>query len=113
MKVSEKDVLYVAGLANLALTPEEQVRMARDLTSILEYIDRLNALDTTDVPPMAQSSDRFGLDENKPDTERFACAYREDIPNGLRPSLPHGEAMANAPETDGTFFSVPKVIERC
>jgi aspartyl-tRNA(Asn)/glutamyl-tRNA(Gln) amidotransferase subunit C len=112
MKVTKNDVLYVAGLANLALTPEEQVRMACDLTSILEYIDRLNALDTTNVPPMAQTSYGFGIDELKQGTERFAYAYREDIPYGLRPSLPHGEAMANAPETDGTFFSVPKVIER-
>ena len=112
MKVTEKDVLYVAGLANLALTSEEQRRMLRDLNSILEYIDRLNTLDTTDVPPMAQTSDRFGIDESKQGTERFAYSYRDDIHNGLRPSLPHNEALANAPESDGTFFSVPKVIER-
>lgn len=112
MKVTEKDVLYVAGLANLALTAEEQVRMARDLNSILEYIDRLKALDTTDVPPMAQISDRFGSDQSQQGTQRFGYAYREDVLHGVRPSLPHQEALANAPETDGTFFKVPKVIER-
>ena len=112
MKVTEKDVLYVAGLANLELTEGEQARMVRDLNSILEYMDRLNTLDTTDVPAMAQTSDRFGLDQSKQGTERFSYTYREDIHKGLRPSLPHDEALANAPETDGTFFTVPKVIER-
>jgi aspartyl-tRNA(Asn)/glutamyl-tRNA(Gln) amidotransferase subunit C len=112
MKVTEKDVLYVAGLANLELTEGEQARMVRDLNSILEYMDRLNTLDTTDVPAMAQTSDRFGLDQSKQGTERFSYTYREDIHSGLRPSLPHDEALANAPETDGTFFTVPKVIER-
>ena len=112
MKVTEKDVLYVAGLANLELTEGEQARMVRDLNSILEYMDRLNTLDTTEVPAMAQPSDRFGLDQSKQGTERFSYTYREDIHNGLRPSLPHDEALANAPETDGTFFIVPKVIER-
>jgi aspartyl-tRNA(Asn)/glutamyl-tRNA(Gln) amidotransferase subunit C len=112
MKVTEKDVLYVAALANLELTEGEQARMVRDLNSILEYMDRLNTLDTTDVPAMAQTSDRFGLDQSKQGTERFSYTYREDIHNGLRLSLPHNEALANAPETDGTFFTVPKVIER-
>jgi aspartyl-tRNA(Asn)/glutamyl-tRNA(Gln) amidotransferase subunit C len=110
MKVTEKDVLYVAGLANLALTDEERTRMVRDLNSILEYVDRLNQLDTSNVPPMAQTSDRFGVDESG--TERFAYSYREDIHNGLRKSLPHYEALANAPDHDETFFRVPKVIER-
>ena len=112
MKVTEKDVLHVAALANLEFTEGEQVRMVRDMNSILEYMDRLNTLDTTDVPAMAQTSDRFGLDQSKQGTERFSYTYREDIHNGLRPSLPHDEALANAPETDGTFFTVPKVIER-
>lgn len=112
MKVTEKDVLYVAGLANLALTDEERTRMIRDLNSILEYVDRLNQLDTTNVPPMAQTSDKFGIDESKQGTERFAYSYREDIHNDLRKSLPRDEALANAPDSDETFFRVPKVIER-
>ena len=112
MKVTEKDVLYVAGLANLALSEAEQGRMLRDLNSILEYMDRLGTLDTTDVPPMAQTSDRFGVDEAAQDANRFRYTYRDDVHNGLRMSLPHDEALANAPESDGTFFTVPKVIER-
>jgi aspartyl-tRNA(Asn)/glutamyl-tRNA(Gln) amidotransferase subunit C len=112
MKVSEKDVLYVADLANLELTAEERGRMVRDLNSILDYVDRLNQLDTTNVAPMAQISDRFGVDDAKQGSERFAYAAREDLHNGLRESLPREDALANAPETDGTFFEVPKVIER-
>jgi aspartyl-tRNA(Asn)/glutamyl-tRNA(Gln) amidotransferase subunit C len=112
MKVTEKDVLYVADLANLALTDEERTRIVRDLNSILEYVDRLDQLDTANVPPMAQSSDKFGIDASKQGTERFAYSYRDDMHNGLRKSLPHDQALANAPDSDETFFRVPKVIER-
>jgi aspartyl-tRNA(Asn)/glutamyl-tRNA(Gln) amidotransferase subunit C len=112
MKVTEKDVAYVAGLANLDLTREERGRMLRDLNSILEHIDSLNELDTSDVPPMAQVSHRYGVDESKQESERFAHASREDVLEGLRKSLPHDIALQNAPDSDGTFFKVPKVIER-
>src|SRR5262250_1473357 len=112
MKITEKDVLYVADLANLDLTDHERQRMVRDLNSILDYIDRLNELDTANVPPMAQVSDRYGLDESKQGSERFAYASRDDIREGLRKSLPHDVALTNAPDADGTFFRVPKVIER-
>lgn len=112
MKVTEKDVVYVADLANLELTNDERRGMLRDLNSILEYIDRLNELDTSDVPPMAQVSDRYGVDPAKQGSERFAHAMRDDILEGLRKSLPHLEALANAPDADEAFFRVPKVIER-
>ena len=112
MKVTEKDVAYVADLANLELTEDERARMLRDLNSILDYVDRLNQLNTTNVPPMAQGSDRYGVDESKTGSARFDYASREDILEGLRKSLPHEVALENAPDTDGTFFKVPKVIER-
>jgi aspartyl-tRNA(Asn)/glutamyl-tRNA(Gln) amidotransferase subunit C len=112
MKVTEKDVAYVADLANLELTGEERAGMVRDLNSILDYIDRLNELDTSDVPPMAQVSDRYGVDQTKQGSQRFAYATREDVLEGLRKSLPHDEALANAPDADEDFFRVPKVIER-
>lgn len=112
MKVTEKDVAYVADLANLELTEEERARMLRDLNSILEYIERLSELNTDDVAPMAQVSDRYGVDDSLQGSERFAYSVREDVKNGLRESLPHEIAMKNAPDTDGTFFEVPKVIER-
>ena len=112
MKVTDKDVSYVAELANLELTEEERKGMLRDLNSILEYIDRLNELDTSQVPPMAQVSDHYGVDQSKQGSERFAYASREDVLQGLRKSLPHDEALANAPDADEKFFRVPKVIER-
>jgi aspartyl-tRNA(Asn)/glutamyl-tRNA(Gln) amidotransferase subunit C len=112
MKVTDKDVAYVAELANLDLTDEERTGMLRDLNSILDYIDRLNELDTSDVPAMAQVSDRYGMDEQKQGSARFAYASRDDVPEGLRKSLPHEEALGNAPDADEEFFRVPKVIER-
>ncbi len=112
MKVTEKDVAYVADLANLELTEAERAGMVRDLNSILDYVDLLNELDTSNVPPMAQVSDRYGVDEAKQGSERFAYASREDILEGLRKSLPHDVALENAPDADEEFFRVPKVIER-
>jgi len=101
VKVTEKDVAYVAELANLELTPEERARMVGDLNSILGHIQMLNELGTSNVEPMAQVS-----------VQSKDGAMREDILEGLRKSLSHDVALANAPETDGTFFEVPKVIER-
>ncbi len=112
MKVTEKDVAYVAGLSNLELSTEERERMVRDLNSILGHIDTLEKLDTSSIEPMAQVSDRYGVDQSKQGSERFAYASREDVLEGLRKSLPHEEALANAPDADKTFFRVPKVIER-
>src|SRR5258708_5616185 len=112
MKVTEKDVAYVADLANLELTDQERSGMLRDLNSILDYINVLNELDTSNVPPMAQVSDRYGVDESKQGSERFAYASREDVLDGLRKSLPHDVALENAPDADTQFFRVPKVIER-
>jgi aspartyl-tRNA(Asn)/glutamyl-tRNA(Gln) amidotransferase subunit C len=97
MRITDTDVAYVADLANLDLTDQERKRMLRDLNSILEYIDRLNELDTTNVPPMAQTS--------LPTVE----AMREDE---LRPCLQREDALKNAPDSDGEFFRVPKVIEK-
>jgi len=112
MKVTEENVAYVAELANLELTDDERRAILRDLNSILDYVDRLNQLDTSDVPPMAQVSDRYGVDDAKQGSERFAYAMREDVLEGLRKSLPHQEALANALDADEHFFRVPKVIER-
>ena len=112
MRVTEKDVTYVADLANLELTADERVGMVRDLNSILGHIDMLNEIDTSSVEPMSQVSERYGVDAAKHGSERFAHAYREDVPEGLRKSLSQESALANAPDADGMFFRVPKVIER-
>ena len=99
-RVAAEDVRRVAELAYLELTPEEEVRMGRDLNAILGYIAQLNELDTSSVAPMAQVAEVLGS---------ASGSLRADTP---RPSLQREAAMAAAPETDGTFFKVPKVIER-
>jgi len=108
MKVTEQDVVYVADLANLELTGQERVGLAKDLNSILEFVDRLNELDTSDVPPMAQVSDRYGAPE-KTGSDKFSYTIRPDM---HRPSLAREAALQNGPDADGTFFKVPKVIEK-
>lgn len=112
--VTEKDVAYVAELAHLDLTDEERARMLKDLNSILGYIDRLNELDTANVEPMAQVAERYGTPtaadvRGNSGSDAFAQAMRPDEP---RPCMPRDEALQNAPNSDGVFFKVPKVIER-
>ena len=89
MKVTDKDVAYVADLANLDLTPEERTGMLRDLNSILDYVDRLNELDTSDVPPMAQVSDRYGVDEEQPSgyLRQLAWPFRHAQPGPRSPGV--------------------------
>jgi aspartyl-tRNA(Asn)/glutamyl-tRNA(Gln) amidotransferase subunit C len=99
-EVSLEDVRRVAELASLELTPEEEPRMQRDLNSILEYVAQLSELDTADVPAMAQVGELLG--EADP-------SLRADEE---RPCLDRALVTAQAPETDGRFFKVPKVIER-
>jgi aspartyl-tRNA(Asn)/glutamyl-tRNA(Gln) amidotransferase subunit C len=107
MNISEADVMRVAELANLELTAEERQRIAKDLNSILGYVGRLSQLDTSGVEPMAQvaTSAQIGGTANP-------SAWREDEIEALRKSFSREQALANAPEADGTFFQVPKVIER-
>jgi aspartyl-tRNA(Asn)/glutamyl-tRNA(Gln) amidotransferase subunit C len=102
--VSIDDVRRVAELANLELTSEEEPRMQRDLNAILGHIAQLNELDTAGVPAMAQVGEVLGgLLQDRGE------ALREDV---VKPSVDRTKIMAAAPETDGRFFKVPKVIER-
>ena len=102
--VTLDEVRHVAELANLELTAEEMPQMQRDLNAILEHIAELNALDTTDVPAMAQVGEMLGEA-----TDAEGAELRRDE---VRPSISRAAVMAEAPETDGRFFKVPKVIER-
>ena len=104
--VTVEDVRRVAELANLHLTSEEEPRMQRDLNSILGYIAQLNEVDTTKVAPLAQVGDLLTEITDKPSSE---ATLR---PDEQRPSLDRASVMREAPETDGRFFKVPKVIER-
>jgi aspartyl-tRNA(Asn)/glutamyl-tRNA(Gln) amidotransferase subunit C len=106
--VSEVQVQQVAALANLELTPEELPSMRRDLNAILGYIEQLNEVDVADVPPMAQVSEVVAPSQTG-DRPAVQTPMREDVPV---PSLERAPVMAAAPETDGVFFKVPRVIER-
>jgi aspartyl-tRNA(Asn)/glutamyl-tRNA(Gln) amidotransferase subunit C len=102
--VTIEEVRRVAELANLELTAEEEPRMQRDLNAILGHIAQLNELDTAGVLPMAQVGEILGgLLQDRGETLRV---------DEVRPSLDRAAVMASAPETDGRFFKVPKVIER-
>jgi aspartyl-tRNA(Asn)/glutamyl-tRNA(Gln) amidotransferase subunit C len=100
-KVTLNDVERVAELAHLELSPEETPRMVDDLNAILDYVAELNELDTTGVAPLAQVSELQG-----------AGGSGSLRPDSLVPSLNRAVVMPEAPETDGSFFKVPKVIER-
>jgi aspartyl-tRNA(Asn)/glutamyl-tRNA(Gln) amidotransferase subunit C len=103
-RVAAEDVRRVAELANLELSAEEGIRMQRDLNDILGYVAQLNELDTSAVAPMAQVSDVL-----RKGGEGMTAALR---PDRVTPCLDRQRVMAAAPESDGIFFKVPKVIER-
>ena len=95
MASAEIDVKYVAHLARLALSPEEEKQLGAQLGSILGYIEKLRELDVTNVEPTAHAVPLVNV-------------TRADE---VRPSLPHGEAMRNAPKQSGGLFIVPKIVE--
>jgi len=99
-RVSVEDVERVAELAHLELKPEETGAMLHDLNAILDYVAELNELDTTGVAPLAQVSELL---------DAAGSGLRRDE---VQPSLDRAMVLAEAPETNGVFFKVPKVIER-
>jgi aspartyl-tRNA(Asn)/glutamyl-tRNA(Gln) amidotransferase subunit C len=100
-KVTVEEVERVAELAHLELQPEETPGMLNDLNAILDYVAELNQLDTTGIEPLAQISELVDA--------KGAGVLRADL---VRPSLDRAEVFSQAPESDGVFFKVPKVIER-
>jgi aspartyl-tRNA(Asn)/glutamyl-tRNA(Gln) amidotransferase subunit C len=104
--VSVEDVRRVAELASLELGEAEQLRMVKDLNAILGHIAELGEVDTSSVEPMAAGIPALPDAVGAPDSKD---GLREDV---RRPSLDRAVVMAQAPETDGVFFKVPKVIER-
>ena len=97
MPLSVDDVRHIAALARLQLTPEEEPRMAAQLSAILDYVRQLEELDVSGVEPMTH-----------------ALAAGEDTPlreDEVLPRLPPEQALANAPAREGTTFKVPRIIE--
>ena len=95
MKFSRAEVSRVAILARLRLTDDEEIQMTDQLGEILGYMDKLRELDTTNVEPYSHATERTN-------------ALREDrVTNRPDPDA----LLANAPDRDGTFFKVPKILE--
>jgi aspartyl-tRNA(Asn)/glutamyl-tRNA(Gln) amidotransferase subunit C len=95
MKLSREEVLHIARLARLGLTEAEVDKMRKQLSNILENFEILQEVDTTNVPPTAQSV-------------ALQNVMRDDE---VAPSLPPDQVLANAPRPEGEFFRVKAVLE--
>ncbi len=93
--VTKQDVEYIAQLAQLTLDEEAKERLVGELTNILTYVDKLGELDTSDTPPMMHAL-------------QMTNVFREDV---TEPSLSREEALENAPEHDGEYFLVPRILD--
>ncbi|MGO8838961.1 MAG: Asp-tRNA(Asn)/Glu-tRNA(Gln) amidotransferase subunit GatC [Limisphaerales bacterium] len=95
MSAPQLDIKYVAHLARLQLTPEEETKLGAQLGGILGYIEKLKELDVAGVEPTAHAVPLVNV-------------TRADE---VRPSLPHADALRNAPRQAGGLFIVPKIVE--
>jgi aspartyl-tRNA(Asn)/glutamyl-tRNA(Gln) amidotransferase subunit C len=93
-ELSMEDVRQVARLARLALDDAKLARLTPQLESILEYVAKITEVDVKGVAPMAHALP-------------LANVLREDV---VEASLPIEQVLQNAPETDGRFFKVPKIL---
>lgn len=96
MKIDEKMIAKISGLAYLEFKEEEKEKIRQDLEQILTFVEKLNELDTENVEPLIYLSDKTDV-------------LREDK---IEKSISHEEAMLNAPAKSGRFFKVPKVIRK-
>ncbi|MBF0495372.1 MAG: Asp-tRNA(Asn)/Glu-tRNA(Gln) amidotransferase subunit GatC [Deltaproteobacteria bacterium] len=94
MKISRAEVEHVAKLARLSLTEDQYTIFTPQINNILEYIEKLNELDTANVPPTSHAIP-------------LSNAFREDE---VKPSIGLDLTLANAPEKEGSTFVVPRVI---
>jgi len=95
MAATDIDVKYVAHLARLSLSPEEERKIGAQLGNILGYIEKLKELDVTDVQPTAHAVPLINVMR----------------PDEVRPSLSTEEALRNAPAKANGLFLVPKIVE--
>jgi aspartyl-tRNA(Asn)/glutamyl-tRNA(Gln) amidotransferase subunit C len=95
MASAEIDVKYVAHLARIAVTPDEEKKLGAQLGHILGYIEKLRELDVTNVEPTAHAVPLVNVTRT----------------DEVRPSLPHEDALRNAPRQAGGLFVVPKIVE--
>ena len=95
MSAAQFDVKYVAHLARLQLTPDEEKKLGAQLSGILGYIEKLKKLDVTNVEPTAHAVPMVNVTR----------------PDNVRSSLPHDDALRNAPAKANGLFMVPKIVE--
>lgn len=95
MTLSLKEVEHIAELARLALTDAEKERFREQLSAILDYAARLQAIDTSAIPPTASV---LPVD----------TVLRDDV---ARPGLPPEQILANAPDQEDNMFRVPVILE--
>ena len=95
MSESHLDVQYVAHLARLDLTPDEQREFGAQLGDVLAYFEKLNQLDVSQIDP----------------TAHVVPMHNVTRPDVTQPSFPHHEAMRNAPAQANGLFIVPKIVE--
>ena len=100
MKISREDVVRVADLAYLDLSESELETYRNQIDDILEYIGKLNELDTANVEPMAQVL---------ADNQTADATLRDDV---VVPCAVAAEILKQAPDPEPPYFRVPKVIER-
>jgi aspartyl-tRNA(Asn)/glutamyl-tRNA(Gln) amidotransferase subunit C len=93
-KITLDDVRHVAKLSRLAPNDQQLARFTGQLESILEYVAKIGQVDVSGVEPMAHALP-------------LANVLREDV---VQPALPVEKVLQNAPQTDGPFFKVPKII---
>jgi aspartyl-tRNA(Asn)/glutamyl-tRNA(Gln) amidotransferase subunit C len=96
MKIDDKMIEKISGLAYLEFREEEKEKIRQDLEQILTFVEKLKELDTEDVDPLVYLSDRTNV-------------LRGD---NVSETISHEEALLNAPEKSGRFFKVPKVIRK-
>jgi len=96
MEVTDALVDNLANLSRLSFTDTEKTEIKGDLQRMIAFVEKLQEVDTTGTSPLLHMTDAINV-------------YREDTVKG---SIAREDAMKNAPDTDGTFFKVPKVIKK-
>lgn len=94
MAISRDEVQHVAQLARLSFSDGEEKRMAEEMSQILDHFEKLDELDTSGVPPMSHVLDVTNV-------------FRAD---DIKARIDQEQALEPAPETDGGYFQVPKVV---
>jgi aspartyl-tRNA(Asn)/glutamyl-tRNA(Gln) amidotransferase subunit C len=96
MTIDEETVDKIAHLARLELTGDEKQEMIKDMSKILDFMAKLNEIDTTGVEPLVYMTNEVNV-------------FREDV---VKQVISHEEALSNAPKHDENYFLVAKVIEK-